>query len=80
LNLFESLPAPRQFFGDGFDGRRPNERFGMLVPLSEKFFNGGDQFVDAVEGAAANALVGQFRRTNVQSDSANWNWWAQNAR
>ena len=40
LDLLQRLTAAREFLLDHLDGRRPDERFRMLIPRGQKLHNG----------------------------------------
>src|ERR1043166_8099270 len=60
LNLFQSLPAAREFLLDGFKGRRPDEGFGMLIPHSQEFGDRLLQILHAVERIPTYPFGGQL--------------------
>src|SRR5208283_959814 len=62
LDVFQSLTASGKFGENRVDGRGPDKRFRLFVPDCQEFVNGGDQFVNAVKGSAANAFVGQLTK------------------
>ena len=57
MNLLKGLLASGQFGEDGIDGGSPEVGPGLLIPSDEEALNRGDQFGNAIEGAAANVLV-----------------------
>ena len=60
LDLFQSLAATSQSGNDGIHGGSPHEWFGVVVPSGQKLVDGSYEIVDAEEGIAANAFIGQF--------------------
>ena len=60
LDLLKRLATAREFLLDHLDGRRPYERFRMLIPRGQKLHNGLLQFFDVGERSAADAFAGQF--------------------
>ena len=65
LDLLKRLAAARKFFLDPLDGRRPDERFRMLIPRGQKLPNGLWQFFDVGERSAAYAFAGQFPKPSL---------------
>ena len=65
LDLFQSSPAARELFLDGFDGRGPHEGFGIVIPSLEKRLDGRLQVGYAEEDAAADGLVVQVAEPSL---------------
>jgi phosphotriesterase-related protein len=65
LDLLERLAAAREFLLDHLNGRRPHERFRMLIPRGQKLHNGLLQFFDVGERSAAHAFAGQFPKPSL---------------
>ena len=60
LDLLKRLTAAREFLLDHLNGRRPHERFRVLIPRGQKLRDGLLQFIDVGERSAAHAFAGQF--------------------
>ena len=65
LDLLKRLAAARECLLDHFDGRRPYERFRMLIPRGQELHNGLLQFFDVGERSAAHAFAGQFPKPSL---------------
>ena len=62
LDLFEGLPAACELVLNGFDGRRPDEGSGILIPRRQELRDRMLQIFDAAEGAPPHSFGGQFSK------------------
>jgi hypothetical protein len=60
MNLFERLTTARELFLNGFDRRRPDEGFGVLIPCCQKLRDRLSQIFDASERAPSHSFGSQF--------------------